>query len=280
MNLPPLTACHLTLTGAYLGSPPRWPLRQRLAAAARAGFSGVGLRVDDVLDSVGAGKGLTELAALLADLGLEVHELEAARGWYRTGEQAAAARQQEEQVYRIADVVGGRHVTTVAERKGELPEMPWLAERFHDLCARAAGHGLMIALEFVPHLTVLRDLTTARAIVAAAGAANGGVMLDPWHLFHSGGSADDVRALAPHSLTAVQLCDGPPVSVRTLERQLPGEGTFDLAGVVSALRPVGFDGPIGVEVISRDFYALPLPEMAARAFLSTQRVVSEALELG
>jgi sugar phosphate isomerase/epimerase len=230
-----------------------------------------------VLDSVGDGKGLTELAAMLADFGLEVHELESVRGWYRTEERGAAARLREEQLYRIADAVGGRHVTTVAERSGELPELSRLGECFHQLCARAAEHGLLVALEFVPHLTVLKDLRTASAIVAASEASSGGVMLDPWHLFHSGGSADDVRSLARNSIAAVQLCDGPQVSVNTLDRLLPGEGSFDLAGVIKALRHIGFAGPLGVEVISRDFCALPLQEMATRSFRSTQRVVSAAL---
>jgi len=275
-----LTACHFTLAGAAWRQPPRWPLKDRLTAAAQAGFGGVGLRREDVLDCCRQGTSIRELARIMAGLGLEVHELESVHGWYATGRKA---RRAEDELYRVADVLGGRHVTVVAEFEGPLPELPRTADRFGELCARAERHGLIAALEFVPQLTALKDLPTAAAVVAAAGAANGGVLLDSWHLYHSGGTPADVRALPAGSVVAVQLSDGPATAASsrtttTFERELPGQGSFDLTGLIRSVRETGFAGPFGVEIFHPDFHALPLQTAADSAYRSARSIVAAAAE--
>lgn len=188
----------------------------------------------------------------------------------------------EEELYRIVDVIGARHMTAVAEFEGGggLPEVSRLAECFHQLCARAADHGLLVALEFIPQLTVLKDLKTANAIVTAANSPNGGVQLDSWHLYQSGGSPDDVRTLTPGVVVAVQLNDGPPPprisDASTFERSLPGEGSFDLTGLLGGLAYIGFDGPIGAEIIHPDLQALPLQQAADASYRATERALAEA----
>jgi sugar phosphate isomerase/epimerase len=275
-----LTACHFTLAGAAWRQPPRWPLKDRLAAAAQAGFCGVGLRPEDVIRQ---GTSISELARIIAGLGLEVHELESVRGWYLASATGREGRRAEDELYRVADVVGGRHVTVVAEFKGPLPELARMADRFHQLCTRAARHGLIAALEFVPQLTALKDLHTATTVAAAAGSANGGVLLDSWHLYHSGGTPDDVRALPAGSVVAVQLSDGPATAASsrtatTFERELPGQGSFDLTGLIRSVMETGFDGPFGVEIFHPDFHALPLQAAADSAYRSARNIVAAAAE--
>jgi sugar phosphate isomerase/epimerase len=276
-----LTACHFTLTGAGWREPPRWPLQDRLTAAAQAGFGGVGLRWPDVLDCCRRGTSISELARIIADLGLQVHELESVHGWYLASAAGREARRAEDELYRVADVLGGRHVTVVAEFEGPLPELPRTADRFRELCTRAERHGLIAALEFVPQLTALKDLPTAAAVAAAAGSANGGVLLDSWHLYHSGGTPADVRALPTGSVVAVQLSDGPATAATsrtatTFERELPGQGSFDLVGLIRSVRETGFAGPFGVEIFHPDFHALSLQTAADSAYRSVRSIVAAA----
>jgi sugar phosphate isomerase/epimerase len=278
-----LTACHFTLAGAGWRQPPRWPLKDRLTAAAQAGFAGVGLRWPDVLDCCRQGTSINELARIITDLGLEVHELESVRGWYLASAAGREGRRAEDELYGFADVLGGRHVTVVAEFEGPLPELPRMADRFRELCTRAARHGLIAALEFVPQVTALKDLPTAATVVAAAGSANGGVLLDSWHLYHSGGTPDDVRALPAGSVVAIQLNDGPATAASsrtatTFERELPGQGSFDLTGLIRSVRETGFDGPFGVEIFHPDFHALPLQTAADSAYRSARSIVAAAAE--
>ncbi len=86
-------------------------------------------------------------------------------------------------------------------------------------------------------------------------------------------------------MLAVQLDDGPVeaegdlVEATLHRRLLPGEGGFDLAGYLCALRDVGAVAPVGVEVFSDELHALgPVP--AAQRAAEATRAVLRALPDG
>jgi sugar phosphate isomerase/epimerase len=99
---------------------------------------------------------------------------------------------------------------------------------------------------------------------------NGGLNVDTWHCARTGTAADDLRALPGERVLAIQLDDGPLLPEENLidatlhDRVLPGEGEFDLAGYLGALRDIGVRCPVGVEVFSDSLHASG-PRAAARA---------------
>jgi len=62
----------------------------------------------------------------------------------------------------------------------------------------------------------------------------------------------------------------------TLHRRYPGDGSFDLVGFLLLARDAGIEGPVSVEVMSAEHYALPAGEAARRAYDSTRRVIDRA----
>ena len=62
------------------------------------------------------------------------------------------------------------------------------AEAFGRLCDRAAAHGLLVGIEWLPY-TNIATAADAQAIVEAAGRPNGGYCADIWH--HTRGADDD-----------------------------------------------------------------------------------------
>jgi sugar phosphate isomerase/epimerase len=61
------------------------------------------------------------------------------------------------------------------------------------------------------------------------------------------------------------------------DRRLPGDGDFDIAGFVAAVRATGFRGPWGVEVLSAVIGDLTLPDdSAARASLELAELARRA----
>jgi sugar phosphate isomerase/epimerase len=60
------------------------------------------------------------------------------------------------------------------------------------------------------------------------------------------------------------------------KRLLPGVGVFDIAAFLRALWTVGYDGPIGVEVLNEYMRKWDLNTAATEAFAKTQRVVTAA----
>ena len=115
-----------------------------------------------------------------------------------------------------------------------------LADAFGRACERAAGEDLRLAIEFLPD-TGIPDLATAAAIVRAAGAANGSVLLDTWHFARGGGTLADLDAGAAALVGALQISDRSPEQdaepyVPRRGRKLPGDGSLPLREIVDRVR--------------------------------------------
>src|SRR4029077_8050861 len=106
-----------------------------------------------------------------------------------------------------------------------------------------------------------------------------GIAIDSWHFTRSNGDLDELRALPGTLVKSVQLNDGPlapeaDMMEATLhERRLPGDGEFDLTGLIAALDAIGADAPFGVEVFSDELDALSPADAARRAAIATRRVI-------
>ena len=144
----------------------------------------------------------------------------------------------------MADALGARSLNAVDVFGG-----PWslddAAESFAALCRRAAEHGLLVQLEFLPW-SKIPDLDAAWSVVRQAGAPNGGLAVDAWHYFRSGSATrGTLRTVPGERIVGVQLCDAPalaeadPLHATLHERLLPGQGELDLAGLIADLRATG-----------------------------------------
>jgi sugar phosphate isomerase/epimerase len=258
------------------GTVARAPFRDKLAAAAGAGFAGVSLFLDDY-EAARAGTSDAELRRMLADHGLAVADLDPLLAWIPgTGPGAGVTEEGQgffrhgpDAFFRVADALGARSLNVALAVDPGLPPAA-LAEHFADLCDRAAEHGLLVHLEFLPWSPV-PTLRAALEIAELAGRANGGVTLDVWHHARSGGRADDVRAAAAARILAVQLSDAPAEPEANLvdetlhRRRLPGDGDVDLTGILRALAAIRAPAPLGVEVFSDALAALTPVEAARRA---------------
>jgi sugar phosphate isomerase/epimerase len=262
--------------------------RTRVEAAAAGGFAGISLWGRDYRAARDDGLSDADMRSLLADNGIEVGELDPA-WWWPPGAEAAGrtfpAQLDSEDVFRfgeadlfaVADAVGARSLNAVDVLGGGW-SLDDAAEAFAGLCDRANEHGLLVHLEFLPWSRI-PDVATAWQIVHGAGRANGGVAVDAWHFFRSGGDLDALGAVPAEHLLAVQLDDGPEAPEPNLieatlhERLLPGEGAFDIVALIDTLDHVGCRAPTGVEVFSDELHRLPPAEAARRAGEATRRLL-------
>ena len=179
-----------------------------------------------------------------------------------------AARFGVDGVLHMAQALGCASVSAI-EPFGRPVPVEQGAEAFAAVCDRAAQHGLAVQMEPMP-FSGIPDLRTAASMVQLAGRPNGGLVLDTWHLFRSGGDPSLIAEI-PMECLSVQLCDAPQAAEPDLwtealdRRLLPGTGALDLAGVVTALGVRGFAGPIGPEVISAELRKLTPIEAARQA---------------
>jgi sugar phosphate isomerase/epimerase len=254
---------------------------ERVVAARDTGCIGIGLRPKDFEAELAAGSTAADLRAILGDHGVALTELEVLRQWAAGGEGEQRSRASEDEFWQLADALGGRHLMAITDRiAGTLDDA---AEKFAGLCDRAAAHGLLVVLEFLPW-TEMSDAGIAGEIARRAGRPNGGVLVDTWHHFRGANDPDLIRQLGPELIMAVQFDDATAEPVgdvfedTTQRRLVPGEGDFDLAGFVALVDEIGVDAPWSVEVLSTELHRHPPTEAARRAIDATRAILAAARE--
>lgn len=256
------------------------PLRTRIEAAAAAGFRGFGVTHGD-LGAALPELGWAGLRAVLDDNGIEFREVELLGDWWTTG----AARE-------ASDVVR-RTLLTAAQELGartvkigpDFPDAPgeWSArvDALGELGRQAADHGTRVALEFLPWSNVA-DLHQGLALVEEVDHPAVGLLVDAWHVGRAGTPVEDVAAVPLHRIFGVELNDFDVASVGSLfedtrdRRRYCGEGSFDVEGLVRALRQVGWTGPWGVEILSEEHRTTEIGRAVATAFDTAATVLGRA----
>jgi sugar phosphate isomerase/epimerase len=257
--------------------------RDRVEAASAAGFQGLSLWVNDYRSGRSDGLSDADMRTMLDDSGIAIGELDAAWWWLPgapenvPSEMAGAFSFGEADIFAIADVTGARSLNAVDVFGGD-----WgvddAAASFAGLCDRAAEHDLLVHVEFLPWSRI-PDLAAAWEIARIADRPNGGVLIDAWHWTRSNPDLGLLRSLPADKVLGIQLDDGPAAAEADLitatmhERLLPGDGEFDLAGLVDALRATGTTAPWGVEVFSDELHGLPARAVAMRAASAMRKVL-------
>ncbi|WP_029429915.1 sugar phosphate isomerase/epimerase [Blastococcus sp. URHD0036] len=277
--------CHHTISGSPVTDSARHPLEDRAAAAAAAGFTGIGLTIAEYDHLVATGHRDPDLRAVLDAHGVSVPEIEFLNGWWADGERLEADRASEERLYAIAEVFGARHLNIGASAPVDAaPPLDLIIERFAGVCDRAAEHGLLVGLEYMPFFA-LSDVGKAWEVVRAADRPNGGLVTDAWHHLHGTDGPETLRQVPADRIVAVQLSDAvpdlsAPLIPQSINNRLwPGDGALDVAGFVAVLEDMGVTAPVGLEVLSTRIRGLPAAQIAEEGAASLERVLSAARAL-
>ena len=265
--------------------------KERVEAAAAAGYSAISLWGRDYRRGQTDGLSDADMRSLLDDHGLAVAELDGVGQWWPgaaglappvEGEEADSFFAFTEQdMYAIADAVGARSINAVEVYSATDVPLDDAAQEFAALCDRAAEHGLLVHIEFLPW-SAIPNATTAWEVVRRADRPNGGLLIDSWHHFRSGSDNDALRAVPGDRIFGVQLNDAPAQPEDDLvdeclhRRLVPGEGAIDLTGLVRLLDDIGSDAPIGIEVMSDEIFGLPTKEAATRVGDATRETLAAA----
>lgn len=247
-------------------------LDARLEAAVAGGFSTVSVFPSDC-QGPGGPEGVRRL---VAEHGLRVSALDPYTRWVPRWEPPtdlvadymSLVGTAEDEFFALAEAVGARSLTALEVFGAEFP-LDALVERFGRLCDRASRSGLRVHLEFTP-LGGIPDLATGWAIVAGAGRENGGLAFDTWHYLRGRPDDDLLDRIPGDRIFVVQVSDalvepqGPLPEDTMHHRRLPGDGEWDLAGLLRRLRRKPGIGEFGVEVLSDDLWRLPPAEIGRR----------------
>lgn len=256
--------------------------RERVEAAAKAGYTGMGFWHSD-LEHIARLLDYAEMRRILDGNGIVHVEVEWLNDWYCQDDRRVESDRQRALLLDAAEGLHAHHIK-VADLGNDGVPLDAMTEEFAALCAEAAERGTRILFEMLPgEFSALPSVGAVLAMTRSAGADNGGIMLDNLHVHRTGTSFADLEALLlPSDLVGVEINDG--VVARPIDftssvihrRLLPGDGEFDIGGFLNALWRSGFDGPIGVEVMNEYLQPWPLQVLAEVSFAKTQAVVDAA----
>ncbi|GAA4786724.1 bifunctional sugar phosphate isomerase/epimerase/4-hydroxyphenylpyruvate dioxygenase family protein [Streptomyces ziwulingensis] len=261
-------------------------LTEKLTAASRAGFDGVEIFENDLLASP-----LTpeEIRSRCADLGLTIDLYQPMRDTEALPEEDFAralrrARHKFELMRRLgADTV--LVCSSVAPQAVDDDDLA--AAQLSRLADLAAGSGVRIAYEALAWGRHISTWDHAWRVVRAAGHPALGTCLDSFHILSRSAGPEDVEGIARipgEKIFFLQLADAPRLAMDVLQwsrhyRCFPGQGGFDVAGLVRQVLRTGYDGPLSLEVFNdvfRQAEAGPTARDAQRSLLLLQEEVALA----
>ena len=276
-EIPELIASYWTLAGGALPHTDKeystFEFKERIEAAARAGFKGVGLWHADI-EHVTRTRSLKEMKQILDDNGMKYVEIEFLADWFVDGEKRRASDRYRQLLFEAAAQLGGRHIK-VGDFFNTPFEMPRLIDEFGRLCREAQKIGTRIGYEIMPFCQV-RTLEQARALCQGAAASNGGIIFDLWHIVKLRIPYADVWSFPSQYFVGLEINDGylkPPTQdlaeETTQYRCLCGRGEFDVKGFTSLMPGSHYRGPVGIEVLSKEIRSWPLARIAKAAYDTT-----------
>jgi sugar phosphate isomerase/epimerase len=257
-------------------------LRTRVEVAAKAGFTGMGFWHADILE-IRKKYSFQDMKHILDANGIVNIEVEWLLDWFCTDARKGASDEIRALLLDAAEVLRARHIK-IADLGNDCADVPQMTDAFAPLCRQAAERGTNVLFEMLPaQFSRAPSLDQVLNITRGAGARNGGIMLDNLHLLRIGiDSGEIVRKLEASDLIGVEINDGTLAMPLKFEdsvvnkRLLPGDGEFDIAAFLQAIWSVGYDGPIGVEVLNEYIRKWDLKTAATEAFAKTQRVLDSA----
>ncbi|MEB3371268.1 sugar phosphate isomerase/epimerase family protein [Saccharopolyspora mangrovi] len=271
-----IAACWVTAGAARpMEHDDRSPLgvRERIEAAAKAGFKGFGIGYSDLLEAEKT-VGYKGLRSALDDNGIKYFEIEMLEDWFVTDERRAEADTKRANMLRAAEAVGARHIKVGGDFTGGPFEPDHMAEEFHALATDAANAGTRVVFEPMPFVNV-KTPQQALEFVQAANHPAGGILIDIWHVVRAGVDIASLSEIPGEYIHHIELDDAPlnfagDVIADTFNgRTFCGEGEFDVAGFVEAIKKTGFRGPWGVELLGAEYRQLPLEEAVPKAYRTT-----------
>ncbi len=132
--------------------------------------------------------------------------------------------------------------------------------RLQEVAKVLADYDLRLGLEYVGTTTSLisrkypfiHTMAETVELVEAIGFGNVGYVLDSWHWWQAGDSAEDIEKINANSIMLVDLNDAPlgvaKQQQRDNQRELPvATGVIDTKAFLNALQKIGYAGPVRAE---------------------------------
>ena len=247
--------------------------------AADAGWDGIEPWVQELDDWTAGGGTLEQVRALATERGIAIVNLIGFPEWaVPETDRRRKGLEEAERCFAMAQALGCAHVAAppfgIHDRRVELRPV---AERFAALVDLAAPYGVRPLLEY---WGIARTLgTTGEALLVAAECGRPGVQLlaDVFHMYKGSGHHRGFEHFGDGRLGLVHVNDYPASPVRAditdADRVYPGDGEAPWPQIVAALRGVGYEGMLSLELFNEDYWARGPATVAREGLAKLRRCV-------
>lgn len=265
----------ITISSWTLGD--QCKFEERVSAAKKAGFEGIGLRAETYIDALNEGLFDKDILAILDKYEIKVTEVEYIVQWAEES-RSYEQKYKEQMCFHMCDLFGVSHVNCGLM---EDYSVEYTAQKLKELCQRAGKYA--IGVEPMPY-SGIPNLEKAWAVVKGADCDNAMMILDTWHWVRADQSFDILTKEQAKKVVSIQINDAyeRPYAKSILrdesmhDRLAPGVGVKDTAGFCKMCKEAGVEPKvIGAEVISDAYLEMGLDEAAKFIYDNTVKVLNE-----
>jgi len=231
--------------------------REKLAAIARAGFTGIEIFEQDFIAFDSRPE---DVAQMVKDHGLEIMLFQPFRDFEGMPEPLRSrAFDRAEHKFDLMNQLGVDLMLVCSNvSPHSLGGIDRAADDFAELGMRAAAKGIRVGYEALAWGRHINDHRDAWEVVRRADHAHIGIILDSFHTLGRGLDPVSIRAIPRDKIFFVQLADAPQIEMDLLYwsrhfRNMPGEGDLPVLDFMRAVAATGYDGPLSLEIFNDQF---------------------------
>ncbi|MEW6305096.1 MAG: sugar phosphate isomerase/epimerase [Verrucomicrobiota bacterium] len=233
------------------------PLLQKVHAAARHGFAGIELWINDIYEYIGRGGEVRDIELALKDTGLIVPCVIAMRAWGEAIDLEYPIMLDE--CKRRMELAARLRAPYIVATPPRLPcDLAQLTNRYGDLLRLGREAGIKPTFEYISFFKSAWKLNHAWQVVRDVNEPDATVIIDSFHNWNSGSTLDDLRAVPIERISHYHINDAhpakPPLTQTDPDRVMLGEGQIDLKAEIQLLKEKGYHGTVSLELFNQDLW--------------------------
>jgi len=248
-----------------------------LELAHRSGFVGVEFTMDK-LDEYLQGHSAEDLKSLLNALKLEPVSINGPENFsFRTEQELRPILERTSRMSGVCTIIGCPMLIAVPSFITKKPREEIVSETAKSMkrVVDACDPSVKVGFEFLGLKNCsVADLSLATDVVRGVGGDRVGLVLDTFHLYLSRATPRDLERVQSSEVFLVHINDSENLPIEQLtdgNRVFPGEGVIDLEAYMRALRSIGYDKFLSVELLREQYWTEDPLKIAMKSRRSLDR---------
>jgi len=259
-------------------------LLKSIDIAAKAGYDGVELWVNDIKEYLSQGNSLQSLNAFIKSRGLVVENAISFTEWMVDDDarRKAALIELEEEMKMMAALGCHRIAAPPAGVEKSNPiNFQTAGARYREILVMGKKYNVMPLLEFWGASGTLYNFGQALAIAAAADDADARILPDVYHLFRGGSGFNCLKLVNGKVIDIIHMNDYPaskPVQEQTdSDRIYPGDGAAPLKQILQDLMRMGETKVLSLELFNETYWKQDALQVAKTGLQKMKRLADEVV---